>query len=231
VLPLKKERAIRHPTDNTIELFASGRLSDRAVRRIELHLLVCEACLERLTLESGFGEMMRALRVEGAQVESVGAAFAGLAPILQFRTHLPVYSLAAAAGVFSEQQTEINPEGWVAVPSGPVLLTRDMFVICVRGRSMEPVIPDGTLCAFRSQVSGTCDGKIVLLEDYSKTGGNRYSVKRYRSSSQPDPIRQGDPAWLHERITLESINPDYRPAEIPSDRKVNVIGEFVFIVP
>jgi hypothetical protein len=174
--------------------------------------------------------MMRALRLDSAQVESVGAAFAGLAPILHFRSHLPIYSLAAAAGAFGEQQTEINPEGWVAVPAGPILLTPDMFVTHITGRSMEPVIPDGALCAFRSRVSAPYEGKIVLMEDYSKVGGNRYSVKRYKASTQADPLKEGDPAWLHERITLESINPDYRPIEIPSTRKINVIGEFVFIV-
>ena len=195
-----------------------------------MHLLACEVCLAKLTAEEGFGEMMRALRAKGAQIESVGAAFAGLAPILHFRSHLPIYSLAAAAGAFGEQQTEINPEGWVAVPPGPVLLTSDMFVTHITGRSMEPLIPDGTLCAFRSRVSAPYEGKIVLVEDYSKVGGNRYSVKRYRASTQGDPVKEDDPAWLHERITLESINPEYRPMEIESERKVNVIGEFLFVV-
>jgi hypothetical protein len=225
-----KTRSIGHPTDKTIELFASGRLRGRAARRIDLHLLVCEACLARLKVEDGFGDMMRGFRVDSAKVESVGAAFAGLAPILHFRSHLPIYSLAAAAGAFGEQQTEINPEGWVAVRPGPVLLTPDMFVTHITGRSMEPLIPDGTLCAFRSRVSAPYEGRIVLMEDYSKAGGNRYSVKRYHASRQADPVKEGDPAWLHERITLESVNPEYGPVEIPSVQKVNVIGEFVFIV-
>jgi hypothetical protein len=46
----------------------------------------------------------------------------------------------------------------------------------------------------------------------------------------PDPNREGDEEWLHERMTLESINPDYAPWEVPSAEKVNVIGEFVFLV-
>jgi hypothetical protein len=69
------------------------------------------------------------------------------------------------------------------------------------------------------------------MEDYGEVGGNRYAVKRYRSSISADPNREGDQAWLHERITLESINPDYAPWEVESARKVNVIGEFVFTVP
>ena len=150
---------------------------------------------------------------------------------LHFKTHLPLYGLAAAAGRFGEQQTEIKPEGWVEVPPGPIRITRDMFVTHIKGRSMAPIIPDGSLCAFRSSVSAPYDGKIVLMEDYGKAGGNRYAVKRYRTSINADPNKEGDRAWLHERITLESINPDYPPWEVASAQKVNVIGEFVFTIP
>lgn len=162
---------------------------------------------------------------------NVAGKFPRIVPkVLHYRSHLPLYSLAAAAGVFGEQQSEVGPEGWVAVPPGHIYLTQDMFVTHITGRSMEPLIPDGSLCAFRSHVSRPWDGKIVLIEDYSKVGGNRYVVKCYRASKHADPMRESDPAWLHERVTLESINPAFRPLEIPSDRKINVIGEFTFVV-
>ena len=151
--------------------------------------------------------------------------------MLHFRTHLPVYSLAAAAGNFGKPQIKVNPEGWVEVPPSHIRITRDMFVTHIEGRSMIPTIPDGSLCAFRSNVSPPYDGKILLMEDYGEVGGNRYAVKRYRTSVNADPNKEGDRAWLHERITLESINPDYAPVEVASDAKVNVIGEFVFTVP
>jgi hypothetical protein len=150
--------------------------------------------------------------------------------VLHFRTHLPLYSLAAAAGKFGQQQTELDPEGWVEVPLGPIRITQDMFVTHIEGRSMEPTIPDGSLCAFRSNVSAPYDGKILLMEDYGEVGGNRYAVKRYRTSSNDDPDKQSDQAWLHERITLESVNPDYTPWDIASAQTVNVIGEFAFVV-
>jgi hypothetical protein len=47
---------------------------------------------------------------------------------------------------------------------------------------------------------------------------------------RPIPNKEGDQAWLHERITLESINPDYAPWDVASSENVNVIGEFVFTV-
>jgi hypothetical protein len=245
-----KQRAIRHPTDTTLELFASGRLGDRAVRRVEIHLLVCGACRARMAVEDSIRQMFRvgmaqpewmeadpaeaaiqALWRVKADAETVVAAFPAIVPkVFHFRTHLPVYSLAAAAGAFGEQQVDISPQGWVAVPPGPVLVTPDMFVTHVSGRSMEPVIPDGSLCAFRSQVAQPLEGKTVLIEDYSKAGGNRYLVKRYHASRNVDPHNVGEPAWLHERITHKPTKHAYRALEIPSGRKINVIGEFAFVV-
>ena len=223
-----KERSIRHPTDTTLELLGLGRLNERAVKRVEVHLLVCADCRARMTAEDRVRQMSRV----GMEADPAGAAIrdlwkskTGVKPVvgdfprvvpklLHFRTHLPVYSLTVAAGVFGEQQTDVSPEGWVGVPASHVFLTSDMFVTHITGRSMEPIIPNGSLCAFRSQVTGPWEGKTVLIEDYSKVGGNRYAVKRYHASGQ--------------RIILESINPAYRPIEIPAGRKINIIGEFAF---
>ena len=70
--------------------------------------------------------------------------------VLPFYTHLPQYSLEAAAGKFGEQMA-VEPEGWVEVPT-QIPLTDDMFVTHVKGHSMEPEIPNVSLCAFRSKM-------------------------------------------------------------------------------
>jgi hypothetical protein len=148
--------------------------------------------------------------------------------ILPFRTHLPQYSLEAAAGKFGEQM-QVEPEGWVEVwPQIP--LTEDMFVTHIKGHSMEPLIPDGSLGAFRGDITGSPDGKVVLVERYGEAGGNRYTIKRYRGSKNPDPDREGDRAWLHERVTLESVNPDYKSWDVASAGKIRILGEFLFVV-
>jgi phage repressor protein C with HTH and peptisase S24 domain len=170
-------------------------------------------------------------RIHGASPLPAAIPLREIPKIFHFRTHLPLYSLAAAAGRFGEQQREINPEGWVEVPPGHIMITSDMFVTHIEGDSMTPMIPDGSLCAFRSNVSTPYNGKILLIEDYGDVGGNRYAVKRYRTSVHADRNKEGDGAWLHERITLESINPAEAPWEVPSAKKINVIGEFVFTVP
>jgi hypothetical protein len=124
--------------------------------------------------------------------------------VLRFRTHLPQYSLEAAAGKFGRQMN-VEPEGWVEVRTD-FPLTEDMFVAHVEGHSMEPTIPDASLSVFRSMISGSWEGKVLLLEDYGESGGSRHTVRLCRLSESVDPNGQGNMAWLHHRMTLVSTN-------------------------
>ncbi len=95
---------------------------------------------------------------------------------------------------------------------------------------MEPAIPDGSLCAIRASWTDSYHGKVALLEYHEETGGNRYTIQRYRTSTNPDPDSEGDAAWLHERMTLEPLNPDYLSWDIASAEDVRILGEFLFVV-
>jgi len=150
------------------------------------------------------------------------------ANVLPYRTHLPQFTLEAAAGKFGKQM-QVEPEGWVEVWPN-MILTNDMFVTHVKGYSMEPEIPDGSLCAITGNLAGSPHGKVVLVDHYGETGGNRYTIKRYRVSMNADPHMEGDAAWLHERFTLESLNPDYKSWDVASAGTVRVLGEFLFVV-
>ena len=151
------------------------------------------------------------------------------ATVLPFETHLPVYSCRAAAGKFGENRT-VEPEGWVEAPPR-LRLDENMFVATVTGRSMEPVIPDGARCVFRAGVVGTRQGKLLLVEnrEESEAGGERYTVKRYRSFKRAE----GD-SWRHERIVLEPLNPEFEPWEIDPEAaeqdKIYAIAEFVCVL-
>ena len=72
--------------------------------------------------------------------------------IRPFVSHLPFYSLRAAATKFGELM-ECEQEGWVRVPE-KLRMSEGMFVAQVVGQSMEPRIPDGSLCVFRAPVVG-----------------------------------------------------------------------------
>lgn len=144
-------------------------------------------------------------------------------PVIPFRTHLPLYTLRAAAGSFGDRM-EVEPEGWEETPEG-LRLTQDMFVAHVTGKSMEPTIPDGSLCIFRYHVTGSRQGRFVLVENYGDVGENRYTVKRYRSFKRPD-----EDSFKHERIILEPLNPEYAAWDLEPDSQVRILAEFVQVL-
>jgi len=148
--------------------------------------------------------------------------------VLKFRTHLPRYSLQAAAGKFLENQ-EVTELGWIETPPD-LRLTPEMFVAQIEGRSMEPLIPDGSLCVFRYGVAGSRGGRLVLAEDIGSAGNDRYAVKRYKSEKKSD--KQADEeGWRHSRIRLESLNPGYPSWDLdPDEDKYRIIAEFIRVL-
>ena len=145
--------------------------------------------------------------------------------VLEFRTHLPLYTLRVAAGKFLENE-EVSEESWLEAPED-LRLTPDLFVARIVGHSMEPVIPDGSLCVFRTGVHGSRSGRLVLVEDLDTAGNNRYTVKRY--GSEKSPSGEGD--WRHARIRLESLNPDYPSWDLEEDQeRFRILAEFVRVL-
>jgi SOS-response transcriptional repressor LexA len=139
--------------------------------------------------------------------------------VMPFRTHLPLYTLRAAATKFGADEA-VEEEGWVAAPEG-LRLSEGMFVVHVEGRSMEPRIPDGSLNIFRAPVVGSRQGKIVLVE--LRDVHERYTVKRYTSKK----IVRGDDDWEHATIRLEPLNPEFEAFELRPDQIKSVIAEWV----
>jgi hypothetical protein len=139
-------------------------------------------------------------------------------------THLPLYGLRAAATKFGEGM-DSPLEEWVRTDTR-TRLTNDMFVAQVVGRSMEPLIPDGSLCIFRHGVRGSRQGKRLLIEKFSETDFSaRYTVKRYTSRKAVD--EEGN--WQHEEIRLEPLNPEFEAFNLSPD-EFRVIAEFVEVV-
>jgi phage repressor protein C with HTH and peptisase S24 domain len=121
-----------------------------------------------------------------------------------YLTHLPLYSLRAAAGKLGEDM-EAAEEDWVRAPEG-LKLDPELFVAHVVGRSMEPRIPDGSLNLFRFHPVGSRQGKILLIQRFGALEDTaRYTVKRYTSRK----VQTGEDQWEHERIRLEPLNPEF----------------------
>jgi len=174
---------------------------------------------------------LRVRQAQNATVEDFERCLARLyrehvaTTIRKFVTHLPRYSLAVAAGRFLENR-EVTEEGWEEGPPG-LRLTPDMFVARIAGRSMEPLIPPGSLCVFRAGVTGSRQGRLVLVEALGQGMNDRYTVKRYRSEKRQAP----DGSWKHERICLEPLNPEYEAWDLePEDERYRVIAEFVTVL-
>ncbi len=145
--------------------------------------------------------------------------------VLQFRTHLPRYSLAVAAGPFLTNPEDIQAEEWIEVPPD-LRLEDDMFVARIQGQSMEPRIPNGSLCVFRRRVVGSRHGRLVLVRNSELADDNQYTVKRYKSEK-----RVTEEGFQQTRIRLESLNPAYPSWDLDEDpEKYQIIAEFVRVL-
>ena len=139
-------------------------------------------------------------------------------------THVPLYTLRAAAGKLGEEMESVE-EDWVRAPEG-MRLDPSLFAAHVVGRSMEPRIPDGSLNLFRFHPVGSRQGKIVLVERFGAFDETaRYTVKRYTSQK----VQTGEEEWRHERIRLEPLNPEFEPWDAePQD--FAVVAEWLRVI-
>jgi phage repressor protein C with HTH and peptisase S24 domain len=144
--------------------------------------------------------------------------------VYPFRTHVPLYSLRAAAGNLGEEmQTEA--EDWVRAPEG-MRLDPYLFVVHVVGQSMEPRIPDGSLNLFRFHPAGSRQNKILLIQRFGVLDESaRYTVKKYTSTK----VSTGEDQWRHEQIRLEPLNPEYQAWDVePTD--FAVVAEWLCVI-
>jgi SOS-response transcriptional repressor LexA len=151
----------------------------------------------------------------------------------RFITCLPLIPLNVAAGGFGNPnfaETFDEWQEWVVVDSVRNLQP-GMFVAQVDGKSMEPRIPDGSYCVFRAPVTGTRQGKLVLVKlqsEYDPESGERYTLKRYESEKSSSV----DGVWRHVRITLKPINTRFQPIVFTADddAEVTVVAEFIEVL-
>jgi SOS-response transcriptional repressor LexA len=178
--------------------------------------------------------LSNAVRVSGRQSVAVDAFTRVLGrlyndhvetvPVQPFRTHVPLYSLQAAAGGLGEEM-QSAAEDWVPAPEG-MKLTPDLFVGHVVGESMEPRIPNGSLNLFRYNPVGSRQNKILLIERFGLTDDTaRYTVKKYTSKK----VYRGEDQWQHEQIRLEPLNPEFEAWDVEPDGFA-VVAEWLRVI-
>jgi hypothetical protein len=147
---------------------------------------------------------------------------------------VPLTSLKAAAGNWSEEQSDVGDhaeqaEHWVELDRAG--LSPGMFVAQVQGHSMEPLVPDGSYCLFRPVPAGSREGRNLLVWHAGvsdpETGG-QYTLKVYHS----EKTASADSEWQHQQITLAPLNPAYEAIVLkPEDGgAVRVIAELVKVI-
>jgi hypothetical protein len=96
---------------------------------------------------------------------------------------------------------------------------------------MEPEIPDGAYCLFRSPRAGSREGRRLLvwhsgIDDPSTSG--HYTVKVYTSEKVPE----ADGTWRHTKIVLRPLNPAFEPIVLTAkeEGEVRVIAELLGVL-
>ena len=99
------------------------------------------------------------------------------------------------------------------------------------GVPSDEVATDGAYCLFVAPVTGSRQGKTVLVQLRDATDpetGERYTVKRYQS----EKIQSDEGAWRHCKITLKPNNPDFQAIEltVEDEGEFRVIAEFLEVL-
>lgn len=143
---------------------------------------------------------------------------------------IPFYDFYAAAGSFSEMQSE-KDFTLIEVPEN-VKYKNDYFACKIVGESMNKVIPNGSICLFKPDSGGSRNGKIVLVEniDIQDTDFNSaFTIKTY--SSVKETTLEG---WQHTSIILRPNSYDSKFKEIIINEEngsgMRVVGEFISII-
>lgn len=147
----------------------------------------------------------------------------------KLKNPIPLYNFYAAAGTFSEMQSEKE----YTLIEGPVKSSGKGYFACkIIGESMNRVIPNGSICLFKQYEGGSRNGKIVLLEyrDIQDPDFNSaFAIKTY--SSEKSILEE---SWGHESIILKpnSYDSTYKDIIITNENadQFRVIGEFIRVM-
>jgi len=148
----------------------------------------------------------------------------------QSKFTIPLYDFYAAAGSFSELQSEKDyTEMEVQEKYG---LNNDYFACKVIGESMNKRIPNGSICIFKKYTGGSRNGKIVLVESrdiHDPDFNSGFTVKTYSSEKSIT-----EDSWEHKLIVLKPNSYDESYEDIVIDMEkakgMTVVGEFVEVL-
>jgi hypothetical protein len=143
---------------------------------------------------------------------------------------VPYYPISVAAG-FADPQSLLSeePSGWVKIETHRQLT--GLFAVHIKGRSMEPMIPNGSLCLFRAYQGGTRQNKVLLIKSRRLLDPETemsYMVKRYKRLTPVTDTQNRNRVVIH----LISENKDYSPIVLQSssEKEISVLAEFIEVI-
>lgn len=142
---------------------------------------------------------------------------------------IPLYDFYAAAGSFSEIQSEKNYK----LIEGPENISNSDYFACrIIGESMNRVIPNGSICLFKPYTGGSRNGKILLIENRDLQDPDFNSAFTIKTYSSQKIVSEDN--WEHTSIVLRpnSYDSDYQDIVITEQNapEMRVIGEFIKIL-
>ena len=143
---------------------------------------------------------------------------------------IPLYDFYAAAGNFSEMQSN---KDYSQIPAPEKYsLDEDYFACRVVGESMNMRIPNGSVCVFKKYSGGSRSGKIFLIENLDiqdSDFNSAFTVKTYASQKI-----SSNHSWVHTEILLKPNSSDssFQDIVITEDNaeSMNIIGEFICVL-
>ena len=147
----------------------------------------------------------------------------------ELRNPIPLYDFYAAAGTFSELQSE---KSFKLIEGPENSASNDYFACKIIGESMNRVIPNGSICLFKPYTGGSRNGKIVLVENLDRQDpdfNSAFTIKTYSSEKV-----MSEHKWKHTAIVLRpnSFDSSYQNIIITEENaeEMRVVGEFVEIL-
>lgn len=185
--------------------------------------------LEQPVMESIYNYITKENKIKPID-KSIKNEDAPIIKITESRNLIPLYDFYAAAGTFSEMQ---STKDFILI-EGPdnFSTSKDYFACKIIGESMNRVIPNGSICLFKTPTAGTRNGKILLIENrdiQDQDFNSAFTIKTY--SSEKKITEEG---WEHSSIVLRPNSNDnsYKTIIINEEHSagMRVIGEFVSVL-
>lgn len=185
--------------------------------------------LEQPVMESIYNYITKENKIKPID-KSIKNEDAPIIKITESRNLIPLYDFYAAAGTFSEMQ---STKDFILI-EGPdnFSTSKDYFACKIIGESMNRVIPNGSICLFKTPTAGTRNGKILLIENrdiQDQDFNSAFTIKTY--SSEKKITEEG---WEHSSIVLRPNSNDnsYKTIVINEEHSagMRVIGEFVSVL-